>query len=325
MKTALSFAVLTVLVEQVVAHGYVEAALVDGKYWAGFGESEKPGNTAVLVNSYGMPNYDVYDTRIACGTDPQAPGAIADASPGSSVDWVWKTHTVVNGGQTWTHHEGTKRTFIGKCIGSCGSTDVTQVEWAEIMDSRWGYDGNSRVWAAETLHNGGTWRDIIPAVPTGDYLLRSELTALHYSTQSVNVMDDSVGHGWGTEFYTGCVAVRVSNSNGSWNPTTVMKFPGAYQPNEQWHYNPDFWTMDWTTFGWADTPGQYTKGDGVGGGGNGSGNNQGSNNPSTGSPNPADTSNPTPATVPNPTCKRRRKRSEGKHIQHARFGSRSHL
>jgi len=336
MKTFILFTATTLLtIKGVFGHGYVESAVVNGNFFQGFGEADKPDNTALLVTDYGMPNYDVWSPIITCGTNPKAATNIADAPAGSPYSWKWVTHTWVNGGQTWTHMEGTLRTFIGQCIGGCGSTDPSQVQWAEVTDSRHGYDSGSRQWAAGVLHDGGQFTDYIPHVPNGDYLLRTELTALHYSDQLVVNMDDSVGHGYGTEFYAGCMAIRVRDSDGSWNPNTVMKFPGAYNVNEQYHYNPGFFQSDWTQFGWAATEGAYTINGGVGGGQpSTSGGNKPPSTNSNGNTNSNTSSNPNPATnpsVPNPMCKARRKRSTGsseqairRRKQHARAGK-AHL
>lgn len=71
---------------------------------------------------------------------------------------------------------GTHRSFIGPCIGDCGSTDPTQVEWTEIGPEYTGqqtWDGNS--WPVRQLANGQPWWDKVPSAPNGDYLIRNEV------------------------------------------------------------------------------------------------------------------------------------------------------
>jgi cellulase len=79
----------------------------------------------------------------------------------------------------------------------------------------------SLTWAVDKLvAANGVYSATIPAsIPSGDYLLRSEIIALH-----------SAGSPGGAQFYMGCAQISV-NGGGSANPPTV-KFPGAYKSSD---------------------------------------------------------------------------------------------
>jgi hypothetical protein len=48
--------------------------------------------------------------------------------------------------------------------------------------------------------------------------------------------DPTLGHGWGTEFYVTCMAIHINNNGpGSWDMSTAVTFPGAYNTDEPGH------------------------------------------------------------------------------------------
>ncbi|CAG8700653.1 3754_t:CDS:2, partial [Acaulospora colombiana] len=228
-------------VNQVAAHGYVEQVWANGQtYWGTNEDGGKPSGSPVLVTDYLTPTYDVWSREIACGINPQGAQGVIEIEAGGSIGWHWVTHSGSDA-KTWTHNEGTHRSFLAPCNGDCGSVDVTQLEFTELgseYTGQQGWDGST--WPVHVLAEGGAWYDKIPDAPTGDYILRNELTALHYSDKVVGSWDN--GHAWGTEFYPTCVAIRITRSGGTWNMGNAVKFPGAYQVNQSGHYNPNIWS-----------------------------------------------------------------------------------
>lgn len=309
------------LVPQVVlGHGFVQKVTINGQDYGGFDEPDwsKSQGSPVLVTDYLLPSYDVTTSNVTCGINPQAAQAIATVSPNDQIWWNWVTHSG-SGYKSWTHNEGTHRSFIGPCIGDCGSTDPTQVEWTELPSQYTGqqtWDGNS--WPVVTLANGNPWADSVPPAPNGDYLIRNELTALHYSTSPFNNWDASVQHGWGTEFYVTCMAIRIQGSGGSFDMSTAVKFPGAYTVNEAGHYNPNLWT-DPNSVGIAalntfprSSSSSSNNNSGNTSSDSGSNPNSGNNGNSSGGNNstPSSSANAATSTISNPVCNRqRRKRS----------------
>lgn len=57
-------------------------------------------------------------------------------------------------------------------------------------------------------------------IPSGDYLMRGEIIALH-----------SAGSYPGAQLYMGCVQIRVTGGSGA-VPTSTVRFPGAYKSSD---------------------------------------------------------------------------------------------
>ncbi|KAG8815696.1 hypothetical protein FRC19_000873 [Serendipita sp. 401] len=318
-------------IQGVAAHGYVqEVSITGGQWYPGFDDSkwnDRP-SSAIMITDYLEPNYDVNSREIACGKNAKPAQQIATVSPGNQISWRWVTHSGA-GYKSWTHNEGTHRSWIASCNGDCSTTDPTTVQWVELTSQytgQQGYDGT--YWPVRTLASGQPWTDTIPPAPNGDYLIRNELTALHYSTQPVGTPPQD-GHDWGCEFYPTCMAIRIQNSDGSYDMSQAVSFPGAYNVNVAGHYNPKLWT-DPNSVGIAATN-KYPRTAGTtstnnGNNGNSNSNNSNGNNNNNNTPAPAPTStSPAPVVIavgasapspssssrPNPICtKRKSKRSE---------------
>jgi len=239
-------ALFAAITPSVRGHGMIQRITEGSNTYLGLQDDwNKPDGSPILITDYLIPNYNVNSGQIACGINPKPAQSLAQVSPGSTLNINWVTHgdNTDQPQKHWTHNEGTHRAFIGPCIGSCQTTDPTQVEWTELPAANVGWQTwNGNNWPVSVLAAGNTWSVSIPDVPSGDYLLRDELTALHYSTTPYQDYDAGLGHGYGTEFYPSCIALHVNNGGGSFNMGQAMKFPGAYTDNEVGHYNPNLWT-----------------------------------------------------------------------------------
>lgn len=233
----------------VAGHGFIQSVTINGYDWPGFDEPHwtKPSGSAVMVTDYLEPLYDVNAREIACGKNAQAAQGIATVSPNDQIQWHWVTHSY----KPWTHNEGTKRSWIASCNGDCSSVDPTTLHWVELTSDFTGPQTWNGVWPVKIIADGHPWIDKVPPAPNGDYLIRNELTALHYSWQPYGYSDGS-GHGWGIEMYPTCMAIRITNSPGTYDMTMATSFPGAYTVNQKGHYNPDLW-KDPNSVGIAET------------------------------------------------------------------------
>lgn len=292
MSSTLAFAVLAAsLVSQAAAHGFVQSCQVGNTVYHGFDEprwvNNKYQDSAVLITDYLSPLYDVNSPAIACGSGAQAPALSAPINAGESVTWRWVTHMDTH----WTHTTGTHRAFIASCNGDCKSAHPTDLNWIELGEEYTGQQNwnAQNGWPAQVLNDDKTWSDKIPNLPAGQYLLRNELTALHFSQNSFYAPEDN-----GTEFYPTCVAIEIKSTDGSYVPTTTYKFPGAYQIDEPGHYNPQdaqqhpdtvplpqlfngqAYSSSYNTSPTTSNGNQNTGGSGGGGGGSGSGGGGGS-------------------------------------------------
>ncbi|KIJ57179.1 lytic polysaccharide monooxygenase [Sphaerobolus stellatus SS14] len=103
---------------------------------------------------------------------------------------------------------------------SCGHKGPVQVCLAKTPGSAAVFDGSGTVWTKATDFvnaNSGKHTFVIPkSIPSGDYLIRGEITALHATSSCP-----------GAQFYIGCVQVTVQNGDNA-NPPTIA-LPGAYK------------------------------------------------------------------------------------------------
>jgi Auxiliary Activity family 9 (formerly GH61) len=103
-------------------------------------------------------------------------------------------------------------------VDSALTTTVTGLKWFKIYED--GLDSNG-VWAVTRLvNNKGKVNVKIPScIPSGNYLLRAELIALHPASSYP-----------GAQFYMECAQINVTGG-GSASPSTVS-FPGAYKGSD---------------------------------------------------------------------------------------------
>ncbi|KAJ1727356.1 hypothetical protein LPJ61_004612 [Coemansia biformis] len=92
--------------------------------------------------------------------------------------------------------------------------------WIKIYEDGWNTD--TRSWAVDKLiANNGILSFTIPAdIKPGNYLLRTEVIALHGSRR--------IG---GTQFFPNCVHITITGSGTATLPAGVA-FPGAYKPED---------------------------------------------------------------------------------------------
>ncbi|KAJ2671493.1 hypothetical protein GGI25_005482 [Coemansia spiralis] len=92
--------------------------------------------------------------------------------------------------------------------------------WFKIYESGW--DTTNKKWCTtKVIDNNGLFNATIPTnIPSGDYIVRTELLALHQAKQ--------IG---GAQFYPNCVIVTVTNGQGSSQPKGYA-IPGIYAPTD---------------------------------------------------------------------------------------------
>ncbi|KAK1222208.1 hypothetical protein PQX77_014952 [Marasmius sp. AFHP31] len=112
-------------------------------------------------------------------------------------------------------HKGPILTYLARIPDATQST-VTGLQWFKIYED--GYDSSTGLWAVDKMISAdGKVRFTIPkCIPSGQYLMRHEIIALH-----------SAGQYPGAQFYMECAQINVTGG-GNASPATVS-FPGAYQ------------------------------------------------------------------------------------------------
>ncbi|PVF96280.1 hypothetical protein CPB86DRAFT_518995 [Serendipita vermifera] len=225
--------------QTVAAHGFTRGVQGPNGWVSGFDEGTwlyKASGSAVFISDYGEPLYQVGAQEIACGRNPKAAEGALDIEAGQSVSIYWVTHHNENAGThtAWVHDMGTHRAFIGATGDRCQGTNVNDVQFTELSADYTGpqtYQNGE--WPANRLHQDQPWNIQIPNVSPGYYVLRDELTALHFSDCPVGSQKD--GRTCGTEFYPMCVCIHVTKGDGSFDMSQANKFPGGYYENENGH------------------------------------------------------------------------------------------
>ncbi|KAL9108315.1 MAG: hypothetical protein Q9227_006914 [Pyrenula ochraceoflavens] len=172
------------------------------------------------------PVTDVTSNDITCNVNGnKVPSGVSTtaAKAGDRVEVQWDAST----------HPGPITHFLyGPISNAAQATGVGS--WAKI-DERDYVNGQ---WANEYMEAAGmTYNFTLPAkLATGDYLLRSEMLALHAST--------TLG---GAQFYIGCMQLHITGPGGKCSPQ--IQLPGAYKASDSDIYIPNFYYgFDPTTY-----------------------------------------------------------------------------
>jgi len=173
---------------------------------------------AIRMPPSNNPVTDVTSNDITCNvngnTVPRSESVFA-ANAGDKIKVQWDSSS----------HPGPITHFLFGPV-----TDATQAtgigSWVKINELS--YVNGS--WANQIMGAANmTYEFNLPSkLASGDYLLRSEMEALHSSTTK-----DS------TQFYIGCAQLRIKGSGGTCSPS--IKLPGAYKDTDSDIYIPNFY------------------------------------------------------------------------------------
>nr|QYF11365.1 LPMO9A [Pleurotus djamor] len=213
---SLSIASLGFLVSGALAHTIFQELHVNG-----VSQGHKVG---IRVPSYDGPIENVASNDIICngGINPYyqpMSQVIIDVPAGGDVTAEFH-HTLSGANPSDSSdpidptHKGPILAYLAK-VDSALQSDVTGLDWFKIYED--GY-GPGTEWAVDRLiANDGLVTFKIPdCIPSGEYLLRVELIALH-----------GAGSYPGAQFYMSCAQIRVTGG-GSAVPGPIAHFPGAY-------------------------------------------------------------------------------------------------
>ncbi|PVI04323.1 lytic polysaccharide monooxygenase [Periconia macrospinosa] len=180
----------------------------------------------IRVPTYDGPITDVTSNDVICngGINPYRtplPKDVINVKAGDRLTAEWH-HTLDSKGTNdvdepiSASHNGPIMVYLAK-VDDALTTSVTGLKWFKIYE-----DGLSNgQWAVKKLiDNKGLVNFTLPScVPSGQYLLRAELIALHGASSYP-----------GAQLYMECAQINVSGG-GSANPSTVS-FPGAYKSSD---------------------------------------------------------------------------------------------
>ncbi|KAF2669544.1 hypothetical protein BT63DRAFT_362107, partial [Microthyrium microscopicum] len=151
---------------------------------------------------------------MACSVSPKAPAIVAPVRAGAGIKFNWNPW--------YASHKGPLISYMAPYEGSIQSVDVNKLKFFKISES--GLAADNKTWAVdEMMANGNVSSTVIPFdLKPGNYVLRHELIALHYSTEDR----------YFSQHYIHCFNVRVEGS-GAAQPSDTVVFPGGYKPFKQ--------------------------------------------------------------------------------------------
>ncbi len=158
---------------------------------------------------------------MACGNAAVPAELVAPARAGSNVTYHWSP---------WLpSHRGPMTSYLAPYSGDLAKANLNELKFFKIAEDALHADG--RTWATDRLiADGGLWTTAIPAdVRPGSYVLRHELTALHFATEDSNYRYFG-GVVPAPQFYISCYALNITGGG-----TAVPKgetFPGAYKAGD---------------------------------------------------------------------------------------------
>ncbi|KAF6757592.1 glycosyl hydrolase family 61-domain-containing protein [Ephemerocybe angulata] len=215
MKTYLALSAFLSVLVNVGAHTIFQEVYVNGV--------SQGSTVGIRVPEYDGPISDVNSNDIICngGINPYRQPVstkVIDVPAGAQVTAEW--HHTLAGAQANDaadpidpSHKGPVLVYLAQ-IPSATQQSVTGLKWFKIY-----HDGLSGgVWGVDRLiQNKGKVTFTIPScIPSGEYLMRVELIALH-----------AAGSYPGAQFYMECAQLKISGG-GNASPATVS-FPGAYK------------------------------------------------------------------------------------------------
>ncbi|KAK7757155.1 hypothetical protein SLS62_000704 [Diatrype stigma] len=174
------------------------------------------------------PVTDVTSDDIACNVNgsvvPSGVETIA-ANEGDKITVGWDE----------SGHPGPITHFLFGPVDDAAQATGIGAGWFKIDE----LDYTNGTWANEVLeNNGGNYTFSLPTgLASGEYLLRSEMLALH-GAQTVG----------GAQFYIGCAQLKITGT-GTGSCTPTISLPGAYNAEDDDIYIPDVYNgFDPTTY-----------------------------------------------------------------------------
>ena len=206
-------------------------AKIDGTQFNGPNPNGDSGQFAIRAINDINPVKGTSNPDINCGHNAQKAALVADANPGSVVEFAWQ-----NGeGGTWVHNTGPVMTYMASCgDGGCATFDSANAQFFKIAEQGKKADGT---WTMADLNAGpdATTSVTLPSdLPAGEYLVRHELIAMQLGMSQ-----------GGAEFYPACLQVRLASPSRTAaalpSGNQVVTFPGGYSDSDPGILDPDIY------------------------------------------------------------------------------------
>jgi len=217
--------VLAGLAGSTLAHTIFQEVLVNGA-----SQGHKQG---VRVPNYDGPIYDVTSNDVICNGGPNPLNKpfskkVINVKAGDTVTMVW--HHTLDGDKPGDKsdpidpgHLGPTLAYMAK-VADAKTEKVTGLQWFKVHAD--GMDANAQWGMSRMYKNRGKVAFQVPkCIPSGQYLLRGEVIALH-GAQNMK----------GAQLYMECAQLNVVDGGNAKPPT--VSFPGAYKQTDPGiHFN----------------------------------------------------------------------------------------
>ncbi|KAJ2912097.1 hypothetical protein MD484_g8315, partial [Candolleomyces efflorescens] len=208
------------LASYVAAHGFLYSVTIGDNTFVGNLPSDDRGNRTTIIRQVRTedPVKGARNPNISCGAGAFIASDVADANPGDTLTFDWRTTASLS---PWPHNTGPIITYLAYCgNATCPESSSTEAKWFKIHQV--GKKANGE-WAQADLTRGGKVSVRLPGnILAGNYLVRHEIIALHRA----HIHE-------GTEFHPSCTQIRIGGS-GTGVPCEdeLVEFPGAYSDDD---------------------------------------------------------------------------------------------
>ncbi|KAM6495231.1 glycoside hydrolase family 61 protein [Amanita muscaria] len=220
----LSSLILTTLAPTVSAHGFVHQVIIDGTSYIGNPPNAAQNTSPLRQVSDVGPVKGATNPNVNCGLDAQLASQVANANPGSIIQWDWRGGDLSH----WPHNTGPMMTYMASCGSTtCDQFNSSNAKWFLIDRVGQSSDGS---WAQADLMTGALASVKVPSsLAPGNYIMRHEIIALHLAV--------TLG---GAEFYPGCAQLSIGGSQtGVPQPSDLVSLPGAYKDTDPGIFDPN--------------------------------------------------------------------------------------
>jgi len=181
-------------------------------------------NQYLRVPPNNNPVTDVTSNDLTCNVNGLSGSGVATETiaAGDQITLEWHQHAQRTGEDAISSgHKGPVLVYVAKVpSGSAASWSPSGAVWTKVYQSGL-LDPSTQQWATDVVNtNSGKHSFTFPkSLPSGDYLIRAEIIALHTASSYP-----------GAQFYIGCAQVTVTGG-GSASPTKIA-LPGAYKSTD---------------------------------------------------------------------------------------------
>ncbi|KAF8470805.1 glycoside hydrolase [Kalaharituber pfeilii] len=223
MKISILFATLATAA-LVSAHGHITQITIGGKTFPGnnpyamFSGNKNPRRIVWDYKDNGpIGSKELQSANIACSRNAKPVESFGKAKAGDEVVFTWSK---------WSEsHRGPTMTYLARIPDGASVTgiDPTTLTFHKIHElGLISSEGPKGRWASDLMRESdNTVRLKIPAsVPSGKYVLRHELLALHQAQKG------------NAQFYPVCANLEIIGASGGELGGEGVKFPGAYKASD---------------------------------------------------------------------------------------------